>query len=133
MTDLVRCYPILLTLIVSPLLIADGRVAHASSYANAEMTTPADQDWARDAVRAGNLKPLADILRRLESEFLGQVIEIELERHRGRPVYEIELLSPRGHMIELVYDAVTGHLLQAQGPGLDAARRQTSPLTRLIP
>lgn len=133
MTDLVRYLPILLVLTGSCLLTADGRVAHASSPASAYMTLPADQDWARDAVRAGNLKPLADILRRLEAEFLGQVIEIELERHRGRPVYEIELLSPRGHMIELVYDASTGHLLQARGPGLDAARRQSSPLTRLLP
>ena len=123
----------LLVLTSSCLWITEGRVAHASSHTRADTTLPADQDWARDAVRAGNLKPLADILRRLEAEFLGQVIEIELERHRGRPVYEIELLSPRGHMIELVYDAVTGHLLQAQGPGLDAARRQASPLTRLVP
>lgn len=133
MTVLARCSPLLLALAGGPLLITDGPVAHASSHARAEMTESASQDWARDAVRAGHLKPLVEILRRLEAEFLGQVIEIELARHRGRPVYEIELLSPRGHMIELVYDATTGHLLQAQGRGLDAARRQASPLTRLLP
>jgi uncharacterized membrane protein YkoI len=133
MAVLVRCSPILLALAGSPLLIIDGRVAHASSHTSIEMTESAHHDWARDAVRSGNLKPLVEILRRLEVEFLGQVIEIELARHRGRPVYEIDLLSPRGHMIELVYDATTGHLLQALGPDLDAARRQAPPLTRLFP
>jgi uncharacterized membrane protein YkoI len=123
----------LLVLTGSCFLITDGRVAHALSHTSAGMTLPADHDWARDAVRSGTLMPLTGILRRMEAEFLGQVIEIELEQKSGRLVYEIDLLSPRGHTIELVYDATTGHLLRAEGRGLEAARRQASPLTRMLP
>lgn len=85
-----------------------------------------DHDWARDAVRAGEIRSLAEILKRLEREFHGQVVEIELERERdaGRIVYEIELLAPSGHVIELVYDARTGVLVRASGRELDKARRQ---------
>lgn len=83
-----------------------------------------EHDWARDAVRAGEIRSLAEILKRLEREFHGQVVEIELERDEDRIVYEIELLTPGGHVVELTYDARTGVLLEADGRDLDGARRQ---------
>ena len=93
----------------------------------AASTPPAgDHDWARDAVRAGEIRSLVEILERLEREFHGQVVEIELERERERIVYEIELLTPAGHVIELTYDARTGVLLEAEGHDLDKARRQAA-------
>ena len=133
MTDLASLLLVLLPLTSPPLPISKTGSAYVSAETTPHKPPISDHDWARDAVRSGTLIPLTDILRRMEAEFLGQVIEIELERERGRLVYEIDLLSPRGHTIELVYDATTGHLLQAEGRGLEAARRQASPLTRMLP
>ncbi len=133
MTDLPSLLLMLLALTTPALPISKTGSAHVSAETTPHKPPISDHDWARDAVRSGTLIPLTDILRRMEAEFLGQVIEIELESKRGRLVYEIDLLSPRGHTIELVYDATTGHLLQAEGRGLEAARRQASPLTRMLP
>ncbi len=133
MTDLPSLLLMLLALTTPALPISKTGSAHVSAETTPHKPPISDHDWARDAVRSGTLIPLTDILSRMEAEFLGQVIEIELESKRGRLVYEIDLLSPRGHTIELVYDATTGHLLQAEGRGLEAARRQASPLTRMLP
>jgi uncharacterized membrane protein YkoI len=92
-----------------------------------------DHDWALQAVRAGEIRSVADILQRLEREFLGYVLEIELDRERGRIVYEIELLAPSGHVLELVYDARTAVLVSARGQGLDGARRQAGALGAVRP
>lgn len=93
------------------------------AVASTEQAQRDDHDWARDAVRAGDIRPLTDILRALERDFLGQVVEIELERSARRVLYEIELLTPKGHLVELAYDARTGQLVSAEGYGLDSARR----------
>jgi hypothetical protein len=92
-----------------------------------------DHDWALQAVRAGEIRSVAEILQRLEREFLGHVVAIELERDRGRIVYEIELLAPSGHVLELVYDARTAVLVSARGQDLGAARRQTGALRSVRP
>jgi hypothetical protein len=92
-----------------------------------------DHDWALQAVRAGEIRSVADIVQRLEREFLGHVLEIELDRERGRIVYEIELLAPSGHVLELVYDARTAVLVSARGQGLDGARRQAGALGAVRP
>jgi len=92
-----------------------------------------NHDWALQAVRAGEIRSVAEILQRLEREFLGHVVEIELERKHARIVYEIELLAPSGHVLELVYDARTAVLVSARGQGLDGARRQASPLGAVRP
>jgi hypothetical protein len=92
-----------------------------------------DHNWALQAVRAGEIRSVADILQRLEREFQGHVVEIELERERGRIVYAIELLVPSGHVLELVYDARTAVLVRARGQGLEGARRQAGPLGGVRP
>ena len=92
-----------------------------------------EHDWARSAVRTGEILPLSRILNRLEREFVGQVVEIELEREEDVIVYEIELLSPNGHVIELYYDARTGVLVGVEGRDIDSARRQTPPMSVIRP
>jgi len=75
-----------------------------------------DHEQARRAVERGELKPLSEILARLEKEFDGRVLEVELERHRGdRLVYEIELLTPDGRVLEIKYDGRTGERLSVRG------------------
>jgi len=82
-----------------------------------------DHDRARRAREAGEILPLTTVLTAVEREFAGKVIEVELERDDGRWVYEVELLTDGGSVLELTYDAATGRFLEGEGSGLDAARK----------
>jgi hypothetical protein len=125
--------PLSMAVLWLALLLVAAFPAAAANPVSQPSSQPTDQDWARDAVRAGSLRPLTEILGRLEKEFDGQVVEIELERQGNRLVYEIEMLSLKGHLIELVYDARNGALVSVHGRGLEAARREASPLTGVRP
>lgn len=75
-----------------------------------------DHSEARRAVQRGELKPLSEILLRIEKEFDGRVLEVALDRQRdNRLVYEIELLTPDGRVLELRYDGRTGERLSVRG------------------
>ncbi len=82
-----------------------------------------DQAQARRARAAGEIVSLETILAAVDAGFRGQVIEVDLERDDGRWQYEIELLTADGHVIELTYDAATAKLLEAEGRGVERARR----------
>ena len=49
-------------------------------------------------------------------DWVGRVIETELERDDGRWVYEFRLLPPSGQVFQLKLDAATGALLRSRGP-----------------
>jgi uncharacterized membrane protein YkoI len=71
-----------------------------------------DHDIARQAVERGELLPLTKILAAAEREYPGRVLEVELEREDGRYLYEIEVLTKNGRVVELTYDGRTGELLE---------------------
>lgn len=77
------------------------------------------QDTARRAVERGELMPLSKILGRVEQEFPGRVVEVELERRGGRFVYEIEVLQQGGRVVKLVYDGRTGERLASEPEDAD--------------
>lgn len=81
-----------------------------------------DHDRARAALQRGEVLPLRDIIDKAEQAFPGKMLEVELEDEDGRIVYDIEILSPDGRLIELLYDARTGTLLSAKGAGLEKRR-----------
>lgn len=83
-----------------------------------------DHEAARAALQRGETMPLSRLLALVEAEFDGRLVEVELEREDGRLVYEVEILTPAGRLIELTYDARTGALLEAEGAGVEAARRR---------
>lgn len=85
-------------------------VGFASSAATAREHR--DHDDAREAVRAGEILPLTDVLQRLEKDQPGQVLEVELERKHDRIVYEVKLLQPGGRVVKYLIDARTGELIQ---------------------
>lgn len=60
---------------------------------------------------ADGLLPMEDILVRARDAASGTVTEAELERERGKWIYEVEIRTPEGREIELKYDARTGDLL----------------------
>jgi uncharacterized membrane protein YkoI len=81
-------------------------------------------DRAREALRAGEIRPLAEILAAATRDFAGEVVEVELERERDLWVYELKLLTPQGSVLKLEYDARAATLLRARGRDADAARRR---------
>lgn len=72
-------------------------------------------DRARKALEAGEVLPLRTILERVERDYPGQVIDVELERERngagGRWVYEIKLLRTGGALVKLKLDARDGSVI----------------------
>lgn len=71
----------------------------------------ADHDRARQALEAGDVLPLRTILERVEREYPGQVMEVELEREKGEWVYEVKLLRKGGALMKLKILARDGTIL----------------------
>lgn len=80
-----------------------------------------DHDRARQALEAGEVLPLRTILERVEREYPGQVIDVELEREHGnkldRWVYEVKVLRSGGSLVKLKVDARDGTILQGKDRG----------------
>jgi len=71
-----------------------------------------EQDWARDAVRAGEVMPLEQVLQQVEKNSPGKVLKVELEQKGGIWVYKIKLLRDNGTLSKLYFDARDGTLLE---------------------
>lgn len=71
-----------------------------------------DHERALQAVQSGQVLPLAKVLALVEREHPGQVLEVELESHAQRWLYEIKLLQPDGRLLKLKLDARTGEILK---------------------
>ena len=100
--------PALLSLTLSPHLLAGG----------------SDHDRARQAMEAGEILHLRTILERVERDYPGQIIEVELERDDGMWLYEIKLLRENGALVKLKLDAGDGTLLGIKGRDI-APEKQT--------
>lgn len=74
-----------------------------------------DHDRARQALESGEILPLRTILERVERDYPGQVMEVELDREDGRWRYEIKLLRRDGALVKLVLDARDGRPLRIKG------------------
>lgn len=70
-----------------------------------------DFEIAQEAVARGEILPLADILQQVQRSHPGRVIEVELEFSDGIRVYEVELVTPDGRLIEVELDARTGAIV----------------------
>ena len=71
------------------------------------MASSNDHDLARAALASGEILPLSTILTKLEKDYPGQIIEVELEREKGQWMYEIKLLQNDGLRKKLKIDAKT--------------------------
>ena len=86
----------------------------------------ADHERARQAVEAGDVLPLRTILDRVEGEYPGQVMEVELDREKGEWVYEIKLLRKGGALVKLKIQARDGTILGFKEKN-DKPHRQGEP------
>src|SRR5437667_4786343 len=83
-----------------------------------------DHTRARKAHEAGQIVSLQAILDRVQAEFTGSPVAIELDDDDGPWVYKVKLLTTAGAIVKLEYDARDGRLLRVKGRGAEAARRQ---------
>lgn len=78
-----------------------------------------DHEAARAALGRGEIRPLSRILVVVAQASPGDILEVELDRHGTRFVYEVKVLTPAGKVTEVHVDAKTGALLD-DGKGADA-------------
>ncbi len=67
-----------------------------------------DQDRARDAVRAGEARPLAAILPQIRDRFPGRMLDARLVQRGSGAFYVLKILGPDGQVTEVTVDAATG-------------------------
>lgn len=97
-----------------------------AALALAPSAAPADEHW-RDLhgeVRRGELVPLESLLDWLEDRYLGEVIEVELERDDGEMEYEIKMIGPQGQIVEFEFDALSGQLMGMEGANINGMQRR---------
>jgi uncharacterized membrane protein YkoI len=76
-----------------------------------------DQQRARDAMQAGRIRPLQEILVQIGRRIPGRVLNAWLEQGQGGLwIYRLKLLDFRGNIVGVVVDARNGQILQVFGP-----------------
>ena len=70
-----------------------------------------DMTRAREALERHEVLPFATILGMVEQKVDARVIEVEFEEESGKYIYELELITPDGRLLEAVADAVTGEII----------------------
>lgn len=73
-----------------------------------------DQDQVREAVAAGQIRPLDEVMATAAKALPGQVIKVEVERSHGRIVYELKILGNEGRVREIKIDAATLGILEIE-------------------
>lgn len=84
-----------------------------------------DQSWEplHGEVRRGEVVSLDTILDWLEAHYVGEVLEVEVEREAGQIEYEIKLLGPQGQVVEFEFDGHNGQLMSIEGVRINDMRR----------
>jgi len=91
-------------LAMSPAAIASDR-GHGRS---------GDHDDALAAVEAREALPLSRIMEIALQAAPGEIIEIELDREDGRLIYEVDVLTRTGRLLQVEIDARTGQVLEVE-------------------
>lgn len=86
----------------------------------------AGDDWRslHDDVQAGRLVSLGSVLDWLDKHYIGNVIEVELDRDDGKVIYEIEMVGPQGQVVEFEFDAASGELIGIEGVNINGMKRR---------
>ncbi|WP_144984335.1 MULTISPECIES: PepSY domain-containing protein [Halomonadaceae] len=76
-----------------------------------------DQPWQalHGEVGRGDVVPLETILDWLEERYIGDILEIEIDRDDGLVEYEIKMLGPQGQVVEFEFDGHSGQLMKIEG------------------
>ncbi len=80
-------------------------------------TAGADHDRARDAVAAGEVRPLGQIMARVGRRYPGRLLDAQLGRRgqNGPWIYRIKILDNQGAVVALTVDGKSGRILTVRG------------------
>lgn len=73
-----------------------------------------DQEIVWEARQRGEILPLEVILATVQRQYPGEFLKIELEDDDDELIYEIDLLTRRGIVLEIEIDARTGQILDVE-------------------
>jgi len=93
-------------------LLAGGGAAYADDNKGDDEGDEDDHDRARRALEEGQARPLNEILVVVEDELGGRIVRVELERRRGRYIYEFRVITPSGELREVYVDAMSAEILK---------------------
>lgn len=74
-----------------------------------------DHRAADAARRAGEIRPLREILEAVEAQHPGEVVGVLFGREDGIWIYEIKVLTPSGRYVEVYVDARTKKVIKTEG------------------
>ncbi len=77
---------------------------------DAALADAASQNDLRRAVERGEIRPLSQILESLRGRVPGEVVRVEVERRKGRWLYEFRIIGPSGRLLEVHVDASSGEI-----------------------
>ena len=117
--------------ILKKLLVLAVITASLAVFAPSAIADDDDQETARQALEAGKIRPLMELLEKVESTYKGKILEVELESEETDAsdgveilVYEIKLLTPQGNIVKLSFDASNLDLLVVDGHDSEKALKQ---------
>ncbi len=99
-----------------PLLFLAPLLAVPARADEDEFENERDSARARAAVEAGEIRPLSQLLARIEARYAGRVIATELEHEHDRWIYTFKLLPEAGHIFSVELDAASGKVVSTRGP-----------------
>lgn len=69
-----------------------------------------DHDKAREALERGEIRPLEEVLVLVRDRLKGRIVGVEIEREKGRWMYEFRLVDDKGHVSEAYVDGLSGKI-----------------------
>lgn len=102
------------SLVLAALIMLPAAAAGQQSDLAPPLASQPDFEIARGAVERGEILPLARVLETLARVHPGRVIEVELEFDDDLLIYEVELVTPDGRLIEVELNAATGEILSME-------------------
>ena len=73
-----------------------------------------DHDMALQALQSKQIMSLKQVLDKIERDYPGRVMEVELERKHERWIYEVKLLRQGGMLTKMKIDARDGAVLESK-------------------
>jgi len=84
-----------------------------------------DHDRAKAALRAGQIRPLKQILASVRRNYRGRQLQVNLsEQGGGAWIYHVKWMTPESNVLSIVVDARTAQIMSVSGRGAEAARRR---------
>lgn len=97
------------------LLILFALMAAPAMPGGSVVLAASDQDAARKAAGAGEIRPLPEILATVGREVPGKVIDVQLNKNSKPWAYRIKVRTKKGNVVSVTTDATSGRITSVKG------------------